>query len=184
MKKLLSVLLIVSTLFLSLGFQVCFASRNEDHYYEEYYNKYSSSQDFELNQKKAEIKKLKKLLKKAEDRNEQLEKERKKEYNKSSLWNKIKNNFSFFFSSYAGIAISVASIMAAGLISYGAVVAGCECHADKKCKVLSLDDNSFLSYFKGCLKKVNYTKVGEQFLDLSKNLVKNIHFVKVEKEKN
>ena len=139
MKKLLSVLLVMSTLFLTLNFQICFAKC--DNY---------SSQNYEDNQKDVEIQKLKELLKEAENRNEKFENEKlKSKNNKPSFWSKIKSNFSFFFSSYIASSLATATFASLLFGIYCVYTAGHSCYNDKDCKIWgSKKGHNFLSQFK------------------------------------
>ena len=176
MKKLLSVLLIVSTLFLSLGVQAGFA--NWDNWDD--CDRYSSSQDYEMYKLNAEIENLKKKLEKSEARKKQLKKEieTKEEKNSPSLWSKIKSKFSFLFSSYVGIGAAAVSFGALVLgISYTSM-AGYECSQDDKCHFLggSAKGHNFFNQFK----KVNFSNAFSLTKDVIKNVMDIVRIVGVE----
>ena len=173
MKKLLSILLVISTLFLSIGLQTCFASKQSDY---RYYDDFSDSQCY------AENKKLKKRLKEAKIREAELEREiERKESKNKSTWAKIKSNLSFFFSSMVGKSLAVLSFVGVGLGAYSTLAAGYNCIVDPDCKFVNAENgNSFFSKFK----EVNFKDAFDRLYKIALEMIENTYTVKTENEEN
>lgn len=167
MKKLLSILLIVSTLFLSIGIQACFAKCID-----------TNSQSYEEYQKDLEIKELKRRLKDIEVRNEKFEQEKQqkekdikiqeleqllkkvssrneklineiKDNNEPSIWSKIKNVFSSLFTVFAGTGLVIIPLGAVLTAAYYPGKALTLCIEDEKCHFTNPEEgHSYSSKFK------------------------------------
>ncbi|MBR1779686.1 MAG: hypothetical protein IJ758_04225 [Clostridia bacterium] len=136
MKKILSVLLIISTLSLTLALPTCFASE------------YKKTESYKVISTEAKIKKLEDKLQAQEKRIKTLEKVK-----KDSSSDKFKDAFATASGAAMGVVLSAVKIVGIGLFVYALSGAIYDCDNDDEC---SADGKNFTNYFMYRLKEANY----------------------------